>query len=82
MVGPAEVGGELATPAELQRLVATLQGFPTTEEQDRQRLQVTVPCNVLSGTAQLLLDVTVQQLGRCIWLVMPRSLSMVVHGTQ
>ncbi len=37
---PAEVGGELATPAELQRLVATLQGFPTTEEEDRQQLQV------------------------------------------
>lgn len=40
VVGPAEVGGELATPAELQRLIATLQGFPTTEEQDRQQLQV------------------------------------------
>jgi hypothetical protein len=40
VVGPADVGGELATPAELRRLVATLQGFPTTEEQDRQQLQV------------------------------------------
>jgi hypothetical protein len=36
----AEAGGALATPAELQRLTATLQGFPTSEEGDRQLLQV------------------------------------------
>jgi hypothetical protein len=49
---PAVVGGELATPAELQRLVATLQGFPTTEEQDRQQLQVCLAtCCALSSVA-------------------------------
>lgn len=36
----AELNGTLATPAELQRLQATLQGIPTTEEQDQRQLQV------------------------------------------
>jgi hypothetical protein len=39
-VAAAELGGRMATPAELRRLLGLLAGFPTSEEQDRRLLQV------------------------------------------